>query len=90
KTKVWELKDLAPDAEAEAAFTAARFDVSGKYLAVVADRVVVLKVKGWAQLAELPVGEFPARAVAWVGDTASAVVAATMDNSLHYYEPSQE
>ncbi|KAJ2144397.1 hypothetical protein IW136_001360 [Coemansia sp. RSA 678] len=90
KTKVWDLKDLAPDAEAEAAFTAARFDVSGKYLAVVADRVVVLKVKGWAQLAELPVGEFPARAVAWVGDTASAVVAATMDNSLHYYEPAQE
>ncbi|KAJ2125640.1 hypothetical protein IW147_000700 [Coemansia sp. RSA 720] len=90
KTKVWDLKDLAPDADAEAAFTAARFDVSGKYLAVVADRVVVLKVKGWAQLAELQVGEFPARAVAWVGDTASAVVAATMDNSLHYYEPAQE
>ncbi|KAJ2823421.1 hypothetical protein IWW50_003789 [Coemansia erecta] len=91
KTQSWVLADLVPEESRESAqFTAARFDASGKYLALVADRVVLFKVKGWAQMAALPVGEFPVHGVAWGGDVSSTVVAAAMNNSLHYFAPSQE
>ncbi|PIA16439.1 Prp19-domain-containing protein [Coemansia reversa NRRL 1564] len=91
KTKSWQLSDIqSKDGQPlpeGTQFTAARFDNSGKYIALAAGAINVFKVKGWNQLATLPAGEFPINAISWSGENSAAIVAATMDNTLHYYAP---
>ncbi|KAJ2709777.1 hypothetical protein H4R19_004074, partial [Coemansia spiralis] len=87
----WTPSDVAPEGGADspstAAFAAGRFDASGKYLALAAGQVLVFKVKGWHQLAALPVGELGAQAIAWCGPLSGSLAAAAPDNALHYFGP---
>ncbi|KAJ2748559.1 hypothetical protein IWQ56_007430 [Coemansia nantahalensis] len=87
----WTPSDLAPESESatpgKVEFTAARFDASGKYLALAAGQLFVFKVKGWHRLATLPVGEFATQAIAWCGPLSGSIAAATMDNALRFYGP---
>ncbi|KAJ2477311.1 hypothetical protein EV174_004658 [Coemansia sp. RSA 2320] len=83
----WTVADLPESDSAEdALFTAARFDWSGKYLALAAHSIHVLNVKGWQHLAVLPCAD-TVQAVQWVGDLSTGIVAACLENSLHIYEP---
>ncbi|KAJ1987484.1 hypothetical protein GGI25_006225 [Coemansia spiralis] len=77
---------------------AARFDRSGKYIAiVVGENLHVLKVKGWQQLAKVSLSsdyDSKARssqpfihAIAWVGPLSAGVAAVTMYNTLCYVSP---
>ncbi|KAJ2813440.1 hypothetical protein FBU31_007443 [Coemansia sp. 'formosensis'] len=83
KTHAWSLADLSAEA-----FADARFDASGKYLAVAATAAVhVFRVKGWLSLAVLPCAD-TVNALQWIGHLSTGLAVACLENSVHIYEPS--
>ncbi|KAJ1801351.1 hypothetical protein LPJ59_000352 [Coemansia sp. RSA 2399] len=74
----------------------ARFDASGKYLAIVCGLTLhVFKAKGWLQLAAVQMTSddhpdpesYSIEDIAWVGPLSTAVAAVTNLNSLVYFAP---
>ncbi|KAJ2055956.1 hypothetical protein GGI17_006433 [Coemansia sp. S146] len=84
KTQAWSLADLSAER-----FVDARFDKSGKYLAVAANDIHVFRVKGWLPLVTLPCAD-TLQTLQWVGDLSTAIVAACLENSIHVYEPAAQ
>ncbi|KAJ2729390.1 hypothetical protein IW152_005646 [Coemansia sp. BCRC 34962] len=85
KTVAWGLKDI----DGEGSFVDAKFDASGKYLAVVkGSSIHLLRAKGWAPMVALSCADTVA-CVRWIGHLSNAVAAACAENSVHIYEPSK-
>ncbi|KAI7831880.1 putative PRP19-non-snRNP spliceosome component required for DNA repair [Kickxella alabastrina] len=93
KAHSWTLSDLAQEGEGECpesiVFADARFDNSGKYLALAVDKIHVFKVKGWHTIAVLSGGDC-VKTIAWVGENSAEIIAASLDNSLRTFAPVQE
>ncbi|KAJ2556854.1 hypothetical protein EV175_001718 [Coemansia sp. RSA 1933] len=100
KAHSWTPADIQQSADAVPFVAPARFDVSGKYLAIVSDYTLhVFKVKGWQLLASVQMTmededdpkshSAPATIedIAWVGPLSSAVAAVTKLNSMVFFAP---
>ncbi|KAJ1766540.1 hypothetical protein IW140_006186 [Coemansia sp. RSA 1813] len=97
KTHSWTCADLQQDVPF---VSPARFDGSGKYLAIVCGFTLhVFKVKGWQQLTAVPMASddnndpkshsslSTVEDIAWVGPLSAAVAVVTKLNSLVYFAP---
>ncbi|KAI8319053.1 WD40 repeat-like protein, partial [Martensiomyces pterosporus] len=89
RVREWTAADLpSEDGEQSSPFNTVQFDKTGGYLAFSSSRVHLFLVKGWHHLASLP-GSSSIQDIAWIGDLSAGLAAASSDNSLHYFSPTE-
>ncbi|KAJ1722260.1 hypothetical protein LPJ53_003302 [Coemansia erecta] len=90
RAHTWTVSDLPQEdsqtSDSGNAFVDARFDYSGKYLALAASKVHICKVKGWGHLSVLDAGNC-VRALSWASNTSKEIVTVSMDNTLRSFGP---